>query len=124
MVDGKISGFEQLDVWQQAQDVAVLIYSLTSDFPNDERFGLTNQVRRASASVSANIAEGFGRRGLKDKLQFYAIAYGSLLETKNFMYLASRLDYVSKETLLETIESITICQKQLNAFIRSHQDNS
>lgn len=118
MVDS-ITSFEQLTAWQRAQDLAVDIYRLTRSFPSEEKFALTDQLRRAASSVSANIAEGFGRRTLKDKLHFYAIAYGSLLESKNFVYLSARLGYVddiSQETILE---KITDCQKLINALIRS-----
>lgn len=120
MVDGKkISSFEQLLVWQVAQELAVAIYKITKSFPKEERFGLTSQVKRAAASISANIAEGFGRKTIKDKVQFYRIAYGSLLETKNFLYLANRLGYVSKSELIDLLELVTRTQKLLNAFMRS-----
>jgi four helix bundle protein len=87
----KIESFEQLNVWQKSQDLAVDIYKLTKDFPSDELFAITNQLRRAASSISANIAEGFGRQTNKDKLHFYVIAYGSLLEVKNFLYLSNKL---------------------------------
>ena len=88
MVDSiKIQSFEQLHAWQEAQTLAVFVYTIIKQFPKNEIFGLTSQIKRASSSVSANIAEGFGRRTIADKLHFYAIAYGSLLETKNFPHL-------------------------------------
>ncbi len=124
MVDRvKITGFEQLIAWQKSQDLAVAIYKITKPFPADERFALTNQLRRAVSSVSANIAEGFGRRSAKDKLHFYAIAYGSLLETKNFAYLAARLNYLDEKALNSLILDMTDCQKLLNALSRSINEN-
>ncbi|MGB3023191.1 MAG: four helix bundle protein [Candidatus Saccharimonadales bacterium] len=116
MAQQTITSFENLTVWQHAQDLAVAIYKTTRDFPKEEMFAMTSQLRRAAYSVSANIAEGFGRKTKSDKLHFYTMAYGSLLELKNFLYLAHRLQYVEKQTLDETIESITSCQKLLNAF--------
>lgn len=77
--------FETLEAWQEAQNLAVLIYDTTRSFPQEEIYGITNQLRRAAASVSANIAEGYGRTSSKDRLHFLNIAYGSLLETKNLL---------------------------------------
>ncbi len=114
----KIISFEQLTVWQEAQTLAVMVYGLAKAFPTSEIYGLTSQIKRATASVSANIAEGFGRRTSKDKLQFYTIAYGSLLETKNFVYLSQRLNYTTPDSTADILEQITSCQKLLNAFMR------
>ncbi len=111
-----ITSFESLGVWQKSQDLAVDVYKLTRGFPKDETFAMTSQLRRASSSVSANIAEGFGRSAMNDKLHFYTMAYGSLLEVKNFAYLANRIGYITSEDLTALLEQITICQKMLNAF--------
>lgn len=116
-----ISSFEQLDVWQATQDLAVNIYKITRKFPPEELYGIVNQIRRSSSSISANIAEGFGRRTVKDKLQFYTIAYGSLLETKNFLYLSHKLDYIDKDILNNLINRSIMCQKLLNAFMAAHK---
>ncbi len=93
----RISSFEQLDSWQKSLTLAVYIYGITRTFPKDEQFGLTSQLRRASSSIGANIAEGFGRSTPKDKIHFYTIAYGSILEVRNFVYLADRLGYISRD---------------------------
>lgn len=114
----KISRFEDMPVWQDSQDFAVLIYGVTKVFPKDELYGLTSQLRRASSSVSANIAEGFGRRSNKDTSNYYKIAYGSLLETKNFVYLAKRLGYINTETEVQLINDSEHLQKQINAILR------
>jgi len=119
MGNGRISSFEDLTAWQRSQDLAVSIYTLTKQFPAEEKFALTNQLRRAASSISANIAEGFGRRGIKEKIQFYAIAYGSLLEVKNFMYLSHRLNYLDDELKRDCLLEITTCQKLINALIKS-----
>ncbi len=111
-----ISSFEDLNVWQESQNLAVQVYTATKSFPKEELFGITSQLRRAVSSVSANIAEGFGRTSKNDKLHFYTIAYGSLLETKNFLYLAEKLGYIQQATLIQLINQTTVCQKLLNAF--------
>lgn len=118
MANSKIKSFEDLIVWKEAQNLAVSIYKETKDFPSDEKFGLTNQIRRASVSISANIAEGFGRNSAKNKLQFYTIAYGSLLEVKNFIYLAQKLGYLDKNTVNVMLNGSVSVQKLLNAFMR------
>lgn len=112
-------GFEQLEAWQHAIDLAVNIYHLTDMFPKSEIYSLTNQMRRASSSVSANLAEGYGRHGYKEKLQFYKIANGSLLEVKSFCYLAQRLEYISQKQLDTIMPSFVSLQKLINALIRS-----
>ncbi len=103
-------------MWQEAQNLAVAVYKETKRFPKEELFGITSQLRRAASSVSANIAEGFGRSSKNDKLHFYTIAYGSLLETKNFLYLSAKLGYIDESTLRTLIAQTTSCQKLLNAF--------
>lgn len=112
----KITSFEDLLVWRESQDLAVEIYKVTKSFPKDELFAMTSQLRRAVSSISANIAEGFGRSSLNDKLHFYTMAYGSLLETKNFLYLAEKLSYMDSSSLQSHIDQIVKCQKLLNAF--------
>lgn len=121
MVDSsnKIQSFKDLRVWQTAQDFAVTIYAITKAFPADELYALTSQIRRAATSISANITEGFGRQTAKDKSHFYTMAYGSILEVKNFLYLAQKLSYIDIPTLETTLDLETSAQKQLNALIRT-----
>jgi four helix bundle protein len=116
-----LNSFEDLEVWQQSQLLAVDVYKITKTFPKEEMFGITNQLRRAVSSVSANIAEGFGRATVKDKLHFLSIAYGSLLETKNFIYLAERLEYINSDDAEKILTRTVTCQKLLNGFRRSLQ---
>jgi len=120
--DEKIAGFEQMEVWQDAINLAVSIYKITSSFPKSEIYSTTNQMRRASSSISANIAEGYGRYNHKEKLQFYKIANGSLLETKSFCYLSNRLDYISKDEMDSLLVDIVSLQKQISSLIRSIRD--
>ena len=111
--------FEDLEVWQKAIDLAVAIYGTTKTYPKDELYALTNQMRRAASSISANIAEGYGRYGIKEKTQFYKIANGSLLEVKSFCYLSQKLGYITIEELDTILLAILPLQIQLNALIRA-----
>ena len=89
--------FEKLDVWHRAIEFADSVYSLTRQFPGDERFGLTSQMRRASVSVSSNIAEGSGRISDKDFSRFIEIAYGSVLEVVSQAEVAHRQSFLAVE---------------------------
>lgn len=117
----KTDGFEDLDVWQHAIEIAAAIYKITDKFPPNEQYGLTSQLRRSSSSISANIAEGYGRRNKVEKSQFYKIAYGSLLEVKSFVLLAKRLGFAKPSELGDLMELIVVVQKELNALIGSMQ---
>jgi four helix bundle protein len=112
-----IDRFEQLEVWQTAHKVVLMVYRLTAAFPNDERFGLTSQMRRAAVSVPANIAEGFKRRGARDKIHFYNISQGSLEEVRYYVRLAGDLKYTSENTELN--EQIDQTGRMLHGLIRS-----
>jgi four helix bundle protein len=95
--NAKIQSFKQLDAWKCGHAVVLKTYSITKDFPKEEQFGITNQMRRASVSITSNIAEGFGRQGKKDKAQFYAIAKGSALELQSQLCVAKDLRYITDE---------------------------
>lgn len=86
---------EDLRVWQLAIEFVDLIYEATTRFPNDERFGLISQLRRAAVSVPANIAEGAGRETTKDFLRHLSIAQGSLAEVNTLLVIADRREYVT-----------------------------
>jgi four helix bundle protein len=91
----KINSFTELTVWQRAHELVLLVYKLTASFPRSELFGMVSQLRRASASVPANIAEGFGRRTTKELLRSLQIAAGELEETRYFLILSRDLGYVA-----------------------------
>ena len=90
-------GFEKLEVWQLAIEYSDDVYVTTRTFPNDERFGLTNQLRRASVSISSNIAEGSGRTSRKDFTRFVEIAFGSTLETVSQFTIAKRQGFLEQK---------------------------
>jgi four helix bundle protein len=89
--------FEKLEVWQKAIDFADLIYSETRAFPSDERFGLTNQLRRAAVSISSNIAEGSSRSSKSDFARFVEIATGSVFEVISQAFIAHRQSFLSED---------------------------
>lgn len=91
-----IGGFKKLIVWSEAKKLTLLVYKLTKNFPKNEEFGLTIQMRRASVSVMSQIAEGWLRRSSKDKLRYLEIAIGSLLELENQGEIAYEVGYWNK----------------------------
>ena len=95
----KTYSFEKLDVWQESRQLAVKIYKVTRDFPEDERYGLVSQMRRAGISISSNIAEGTSRYSGKDQIRFYEIAYGSLMELLNQLIISCDLMFLKEEYL-------------------------
>ena len=102
-----VKSYRELEVWQLAMSLAEDVYGILKDLPNEERFALSNQLRRAVISVPSNIAEGFGRDSTKDFLHFIAMARGSLYEVMTQMELAVRLDYVpEQEGFLEKAERV------------------
>lgn len=92
---GNVKTFRDLKVWQKAHRFVLNIYAITKDFPSEEKFGLTSQLRRAAVSVAANIVEGFKRRGVKDTKNFYTISEASLEETRYHLLLSQDLKYIS-----------------------------
>jgi len=91
--------FEKLEVWQEAKLLIRAVYQLTAKFPDYEKFGLTNQLRRASTSVAANLAEGSTRYTAKEQAYFSTIAYGSLIEVLNFIIIAVELGFADENDL-------------------------
>ena len=93
--------FTDLRVWQLAHQVSLTIYKVTRAFPPDERYGLASQVRRAAVSVAANIAEGFGRWGAKDRARFLEMAKSSAEEVRHYLILSADLQYLRRDATLE-----------------------
>lgn len=105
--------FRDLRVWQLAHELCMNIYKISARFPNDERFGLTSQMRRAAVSVPSNIAEGFGRRSAKEKEQFYRHSLGSLFELDTQLELAIKLGFAQKERHESIALQLQHCQAML-----------
>jgi four helix bundle protein len=115
------NSFEEMTVWQRAMDLAVSIFKLTERLPRREDYGLTSQIRRSALSVSGNIAEGFGRKHTKDKLNFYYDSRGSLLETQNHLIYGHRVGYLTKSELEKHGYLVKEIWKELNFVINSLQ---
>ena len=115
MQDYKIKNFTDLLVWQRGHKLVIDIYKLTNNFPKEERFGLTDQLRRASVSFTSNIAEGFGRDKFNDKSHFYTMALGSLYEIQNQLLIAKDIKYINNKEcdilFNECIEISKMCTK-------------
>ena len=94
---------KELDVWKKSMDLVELIYKLSNSFPDSEKFGLTSQIRRAAISIPSNIAEGAGRKGDKEFVQFLHIALGSLSELDTQYLIAVRLNYIDENEELEVL---------------------
>lgn len=118
-----INDFYDLNAWKYAHQFVVKIYKNLSSIPKEEKFGIIDQLRRASSSISANIAEGFGRFHKKDKIHFYYQARGSLKEVQNFLLLSRDLKYIEKENIKELWIDSKTCEKLINGLIRSTENN-
>ncbi|MFH1772295.1 MAG: four helix bundle protein [Candidatus Omnitrophota bacterium] len=115
--------FEDMPVWIKSMDLAVSVFNLTEKLPRKEDFSLTSQIRRSSLSVSGNIAEGFGRKHTKNKLNFYYDARGSLCETKNHLIYGHRVKYFSESDFRENNFAIEEVWKELNLLIATLESN-
>lgn len=115
----KITKFTDLRVWQQGHKLVILIYDLTKTFPSEEKFSLTSQIRRAVVSITSNIAESFGRQSEKDRLHFYTMARGSLLELQNQILIARDINLMKNTDFTVLSEQTIIVHKLLNGLIRS-----
>ncbi len=93
----KINSFRQLIVWQKGHKLVLDIYKFSTLFSAEEKFGLTNQIRRAAVSLTSNMAEGFSRRSKKEKIQFYSIAHGSLTEIQNQILIAKDVNFLNND---------------------------
>src|SRR5688572_29492801 len=103
--------FEKLEVWQNTRALCVHIYKVTATFPAEEKFGLVNQMRRASVSIASNIAEGSARNSSKDQANFYQMAYSSCMEVLNQLLISYDLKFIDEAQLNDCrskIETITI----------------
>ena len=111
----EVKSYKDLTVWQKAIDLAESIYRITALFPNEERFGLINQMRRCAVSISSNIAEGKGRNSLNDYIHFLYMARGSLFELETQLTLSKKLNFVEQSEEIE--ELINEVRKMLHALI-------
>ncbi|MGD0830702.1 MAG: four helix bundle protein [Terracidiphilus sp.] len=111
--------FKDLVVWQRAIELTVDVYKLTSKFPDSERFGLTNQMRRASVSIASNIAEGYGRSTKGEYIQFLGFARGSCSELETQIVIAKKLDFGALQSLQSTESHCDDVGRLLGALMKS-----
>jgi len=111
-----IRDFSDLLVWQEGHKLVLGIYVLTKKFPKEEVFGLVNQMRRAAVSVTSNIAEGFGRQGYKEKIQFYYIFQGSIIELKDQLPIARDIQYIDSSEYADIRERADKAHKLLQGL--------
>jgi four helix bundle protein len=108
-----VNKYKDLKIWQKAVDLSVKVYEITRNFPKDEIYGLTSQMRRSSVSIAANIAEGSGRNSKKEFRHFLSIAYGSGSELETQLIISERNGFITKETL-ESIQADMLEIQKMN----------
>lgn len=112
--------FEKLNVWQEAKKLVVDVYHLLDEFPKFEKYALCDQIRRAVVSVPSNIAEGSGRKSLKEQIRFLEISYGSMMETFNQLLIAIDLTYITEESVEAIKPRIDAVAKMINGLSNSY----
>lgn len=115
----KIKSFTDLFAWQEGHKLVLLIYRLTTNFPKEEIFGLTSQMRRCVISITSNVAEGFSRQSYKEKVQFYSMAQGSLTELQNQLIIARDIGFITKEQFQELAFQSIKLHKIITGLIKS-----
>ena len=116
--------YTKIDAWRLADDLTVAVYECTRAFPREEVYSLTNQIRRASYSVPANIAEGSSRESQRDYLNFLYIARGSLSETQYFLHLSRRLGYLAETDAAKLTEQSRAAFACLHGLIKAVEKNA
>ena len=116
-----MQNFKNLLVWQKSHEFTLAVYRVTNSFPVSENFGLISQLRRASASIGANISEGCGRRTQKDFASFLFNALGSTKECENHLLLSKDLGYLKEQEFNKLINQVTEIEKMLHSLIKKIQ---
>ena len=116
--------FQNIFAWQRAHDFTLLVYQVTKHFPEDERFGLTSQFRRAAVSIGANIAEGYKKLSKADKLRFLNISDGSMAECMNYIILSNDLGYINSDEYEQLSVSIEDAGRLLTAYCNGIINNN
>lgn len=114
-----LKSYQELKVWQKAHELTLKTYQVTQQFPKEERFGLTSQIRRSAVSTPANIAEGYGRKHTKEYIQMLYISQGSLEETKYYFLLGRDLKYLRNEQYEKLINLSEEVGRMLRGLIKS-----
>lgn len=112
----KITKFTDLHAWQEGHKLVLMVYKYTDEFPDKERYGIIDQMRRAVVSVTSNIAEGFCKRSSQDKNRFYSMAQGSLVELQNQLIISRDVKYLSDVKFNEIAQQSIVANKLLNGL--------
>ena len=116
----EVFGYRKLIAYQKAKDVVKRTYSLLKKFPSEERYAMCDQLRRASVSITSNIAEGVNRFSVKDKAHFVEMAYGSLMEVSSQFEIAEELGYITSEDRLSMDQLIEEDTRLLSGLLNSY----
>jgi len=116
--------FKDLECWQQAHEFVKAVYAVTKHFPEDERYGLTSQFRRAAVSIAANICEGYRKLSCADKLRFMNIAQGSLEECRYYIILACDINYIDRTTYEDLENLVSQVSWKLNGYAAGIRRNN
>lgn len=119
MGSGRVESYRDLKVWQKGIDITERVYQMSRDFPGEEKYGLTAQVRRAAVSISSNIAEGWGRGSKKQYVRFLRVARCSVHEVETQIIIAQRLRYLDEQARDEILHETEAESKMLLGLIRS-----
>lgn len=114
-----IRSYRDLVVWQLAVNLGLEVYRASSSFPDSERYGLTNQIRRAAVSIASNIAEGYGRGARQEYIRYLRISRGSLFEVETQLEFAFKLEYIKQEAFNQLTEKFSECGRVLAGLLRS-----
>lgn len=123
-MEARIKSFTDIKIWQKAHKLGLLVYKLVKQFPKDERFSLTSQVKRAVISVTPHIAEGFSRETFLDNNHFYIMTHGSLAEVQNQLLLARDVKYGEAVDFKKFADQSVVVSKLLSGLIRSTKDKA
>jgi len=115
----KIYSFKDLEAWKEGHKLVLNVYKITKKFPKEERFGIIDQMRRAAVSITSNIVEGFTRQSYKEKLQFYYMSKGSLVELYNQIIISKDIGYIINKDFTQIENQVNIVGKLLTGLIRS-----
>lgn len=115
----QIKTFADLRAWQEGHKLVKIIYKITENFPTKEQFGLTSQMRRAAVSITSNIAEGFSRKSIKEKGQFYSMSLGSITELQNQLLIAKDVGYLADDNYTAAFQQSVDVHKITNGLIKS-----
>lgn len=119
-----LRNFKDLHVWQKSYKLCLKIYELTPQFPDEEKYGLTSQIKKSAVSIPSNIAEGYGRKTTADYVRMLYISYGSICELETQILLAGDLGFIEKGDLNLLSKDINEVERMLKALIKSLKNKS